>query len=60
MKAQVYVKAGELIEHGVWLDYCNYAGINEWAVNEGRMDSDELLLVPVDKLREWGIELTSD
>jgi hypothetical protein len=38
---RVFVTAEELIDRGVWDDYCESHGINVWAVNEGLMDSDE-------------------
>jgi hypothetical protein len=33
--------AGELLDRGVWIRFCELRGINEWAMNEGLMSSDE-------------------
>ena len=38
---RILVTASELIEHGLWDDFCEKRGYNVWAVNEGLMDSDE-------------------
>ena len=31
----------EIMARGLWLEFCELRGINEWAVNEGMIDSDE-------------------
>ena len=35
------ITAGELIDNGDWVEFCDLNGINPWAVNEGLMESDE-------------------
>jgi hypothetical protein len=38
---RILVSASELIDRGLWDDFCEKRGYNVWAVNEGLMDSDE-------------------
>lgn len=35
------VTVRELMDLGLWIEVCDELGINEWAVNEGRMSSSE-------------------
>lgn len=37
------ITVGELVDKGVWLNYCELTGTNEWSINEGLIDSDEVL-----------------
>jgi hypothetical protein len=37
--------AKELMDRGVWQEYCDLTGTNEWAISEGLMDSSETLTV---------------
>jgi hypothetical protein len=41
--AEIVMTARELMDCGLWADYCRVTGTNEWAVNEGLMPSDEPL-----------------
>lgn len=43
----VKIKAGDLIALGLWLKYCDITGTNEWAINEGLIDSDKYLSVTI-------------
>jgi hypothetical protein len=33
--------AREILDRGIWQEFCDLRGINEWAINEGRMDASE-------------------
>ncbi len=35
-----------IMDNWLWEEYCEATGTNPWAVNEGRMDSDESVIVP--------------
>lgn len=48
MKATV----SELIELGLWERYCEDTGTNEWAINEGLIDSETEL--------EWELPTTNN
>jgi len=36
----------ELMDRGLWDEYCKLTGTNEWAVNEGLILSSETVLLP--------------
>jgi len=40
MRVVVTITAGELIDRGIWKEFCLLRGIDEWAVAEGLMDSE--------------------
>jgi hypothetical protein len=46
MKFTISMTASELIDSGLWDEYCTLTYTNEWAVNEGLMDGDESLQLP--------------
>lgn len=35
----------EIMDKGLWLEVCQMKGISEWAVNEGRMNSNEEIIL---------------
>ncbi len=37
---RIVVTVREIMDRGVWLEFCRIRCINEWAVNEGLLDSD--------------------
>lgn len=51
---RLIVTAEELIDSGCWDQFCEEQGINPWAVNEGRMDSDEEFVLTEDVARSYG------
>lgn len=38
---RVQATVREILDRGVWDEFCELKGINPWARNEGRMDDDE-------------------
>lgn len=44
------IKPSELMELGYWGDACEVKGINEYAVNEGLMDSEEEITFNMDEI----------
>lgn len=45
----------ELMDKGIWMDYCEATGTNEWAVNEGLMESDEELTLTQEQAEKIGL-----
>ena len=37
----IAITASYACDRGLWIDICNEAGINEWALNEGLMDDND-------------------
>lgn len=57
---KITITAGELIDKGVWDEFCNLFGISVWAVNEGRMSSDEEFTLTLEQARKIGLRVKSD
>ena len=38
---KIIVTVRDLFDKGVWMEYCDITGTSEWAVKEGRMNSDD-------------------
>ncbi len=51
----VSISAGELMRRGMWEDVCDELGINPWAVNEGRMDSEDLVALTEEQATRVGL-----
>lgn len=43
MDVIVKVRIKEIFDRGLWNRYCEHTGTNEWAVNEGLIDSSEIV-----------------
>jgi hypothetical protein len=43
MKMTVSLTAEEVIDRGLWEEVCDMKGFSVWCVNEGQMDSDEII-----------------
>jgi hypothetical protein len=54
------LSASELMDRGLWLEFCELRGINEWAVNEGMMDSDEEFVFSEDEAATLGLIARKD
>ena len=52
---KVRVPAKALLDKGLWLAACDELGINEWAINEGRMDSSEELVLTQRQAKKIGL-----
>ncbi len=46
MELQIKATARDILDAGLWGEYCEATGTNEWALNEGLIDSDEYLSLP--------------
>lgn len=38
---KIIITIGEIRDHGLWQEYCELTGTNEWAVSEGLLESDQ-------------------
>lgn len=38
---KITLTAREILDKGIWDEFCEMRGINPWAMNEGQMDSSE-------------------
>ena len=45
----------EIMDRGLWLEFCELRGINEWAVNEGMIDSDQEYTLTADEAVKLGL-----
>ena len=55
MEITVRISAQELINLGIWEIACDVLGMNEWAINEGLMDSDEIITLSKWEAQELGL-----
>jgi hypothetical protein len=55
MEFKIIVTAGEILDSGHWDSFCEKRGINEWAMNEGLMDSKEKFVFSLDEAIEIGL-----
>lgn len=46
---------GQILDKGVWEEFCEWKGMNEWCINEGRADSSEKVEIPISKAKELGL-----
>jgi len=46
---------GQISTKGAWQDFCDWKGINEWCMNEGRADGSEKVEIPISKAKELGL-----
>lgn len=46
MKFTIHMTGSELIEAGLWDEYCDLTHTNVWAINEGLMEGSESLELP--------------
>ena len=51
----VNIKVKEIMDKGKWLELCDMFGINEWAVNEGLIDSEEEFVMTTEQAKELGL-----
>lgn len=51
----VTVTARELLDRLVWTEACEMLGLNEWAVNEGRMSADDTVALTVEQADKLGL-----
>ena len=52
---EITLTVDELMDKDLWIEACELLGINEWAVNEGLMDSDEELTFTEEQAHKLGI-----
>jgi len=50
----------ELIDKGVWDDYCEAHGLSVWCVNEGQADSSEACTLTLEEARKYQFLLGED
>lgn len=45
----------QIMDKGAWQKFCEWKGINEWCINEGRADGSERTEVTISKAKELGL-----
>lgn len=49
----VTFSADQINKGGAWLKFCDWHGMNEYAMAEGQCDSWETFKIPLSKAKEW-------
>jgi hypothetical protein len=52
---KITVTARELLDRLVWDQACDMLGLNEWAINEGRMDASDTVTLTLAQAAELGL-----
>ena len=55
MEVKIKITVQEINDKGCWLEFCLLKGINEWAMNEGLMDPDEVFFVTAKEADKLGL-----
>ena len=52
---EIIVSFGEIFDRGIWLEFCEVAGVNEWAINEGLATKDDTKVLTEEQAKELGL-----
>ena len=52
---KIIIKAEEIINRGIWEEFCEDRGINVYAVKEGLMDNDEEFVLSLKEVYKYRI-----
>lgn len=52
---EITITVKEICDRHLWQEACDVLGINEWSLNEGRIDYDEVLSVSDEQARKLGL-----
>lgn len=51
----VGMSISQIFDKGSWFEYCEWRGLNEWCVREGRMEMSERVEVPISIARKLNL-----
>lgn len=54
-EVKVTVTPRDLLDKGVWIEYCNKYDTNEWAISEGLMSSHDEVDITLEDAEAWGL-----
>ena len=52
---EITITVKEICDKHLWEEACDILGINEWSLNEGQIDYDEILTVSEEQARKLGL-----
>lgn len=52
---KVILTVTEIMDRGLWIEFCEMKGINEWSVNEGRLDGEEEFVFSKEEAQKLGL-----
>ena len=52
---RIVVTPRELLDLGIWIEFCEMMGVNEWAVNEGRVDVYDEFYLNEEQAQQLGL-----
>jgi hypothetical protein len=55
---KIIITASEAIDKGIWDELCELRGWNVWIVNEGRMPSDETIVLTEKEIKKLGLKIS--
>ena len=54
----ITLTAQELLDIGIWEEFCDVRGWNVYAINEGLIDAEEKICLSEEELKQLGITVT--
>lgn len=51
MEMEIKITINDLLDKGIWQEACEILGFNEWAVNEGLLDGDDIVTLTEEQAR---------
>lgn len=50
----------ELLDKGVWQEYCKLKGCNEWMIAEGLASENEIIDLSLEECKQIGLEISKN
>ena len=51
---EIIITVDELMDKGIWDEFCEGRGISVWAVNEGQMDYNQEFILTKEEVKKFG------
>jgi len=55
----ITVSFGEILDHGLWDDFCELKGLNPWILNEGMASDTETVTLTLEEAKKIGLTIPS-
>ncbi len=52
---KIKITFGELLDKGIWDDFCNETGVNPYCMAEGLADRDDAREIEIEQAKQWGL-----
>jgi len=52
---KILISIEDIMDNGLWEEYCELKGWNVWCVKEGLADSSEKVEIEMEQAKKWGL-----